>query len=49
MYIGGFLFGDRTEALYVIAAHRIAIGKRIEKWGSNYLITQREQPTPELA
>lgn len=49
IYIGGFLFGDRTEALYVTAAHRIAIGKRIEKWGSNYLITQKERPTPELA
>lgn len=49
LYIGGLLFGDRTEALYVTAAHRIAIGKRIEKWGSNYMINETEKPTPELA
>ena len=49
IYIGGLLFGDRTAALYVTADHRIAIGKRIESWGSNYLSTQTEKPTPELA
>lgn len=49
IYIGGLLFGDRTAALYVTAAHRIAIGRRIESWGSNYLLTQTEKPTPELA
>ncbi|MFX1282061.1 MAG: hypothetical protein ACFFB5_00335 [Promethearchaeota archaeon] len=49
IYIAGFLFGDHTAALYVTAAHRISIGKRIEGWGSNYLITEVEKPTPELA
>lgn len=49
IYIGGVFFGEQTAALYVTAAHRIAIGKRIENWGSNYLITQTEKPTPELA
>ncbi|MHA2247731.1 MAG: hypothetical protein ACXADY_22475 [Candidatus Hodarchaeales archaeon] len=49
IYIGGIFFGERTAALYVTAAHRITIGKRIEKWGANYLITQTEKPTPELA
>ncbi|UCE14596.1 MAG: hypothetical protein JSV04_05300 [Candidatus Heimdallarchaeota archaeon] len=49
IYIGGFLFGERSAALYVTADHRIAIGKRIENWGSDYLVTKTEQPTPELA
>ncbi|MFX0125392.1 MAG: hypothetical protein ACFFAE_17315 [Candidatus Hodarchaeota archaeon] len=49
IYIGGIFLGERTAALYVTADHRIAIGKRIESWGSNYLITQTEKPTPELA
>ncbi len=49
IYIAGFLFGERTAILYVTSAHRIMIGKRIEEWGSNYLITETEEPTPELA
>ncbi len=49
IYIGGLLFGDRTAALYVTANHRRAIGKRVENWGSNYLVTKTEKPTPELA
>jgi hypothetical protein len=49
IYIGGIFLGERTAAIYVTADHRIAIGKRIENWGSNYLITQTEKPTPELA
>ncbi len=49
IYIGGIFLGERTAALYVTADHRIAIGKRIEGWGSNYLITHTEKPTPELA
>ena len=49
IYIAGFLFGDRTAILYVTETHRIAIGKRIESWGSNYLMVESEKPTPELA
>lgn len=49
IYIAGFLFGERTAILYVTSAHRIMIGKRIEEWGSNYLVTEEEKPTPELA
>ncbi|UCG01732.1 MAG: hypothetical protein JSW11_19245 [Candidatus Heimdallarchaeota archaeon] len=49
IYIGGIFLGERTAALYVTTDHRIAIGKRIESWGSNYLITKTEKPTPELA
>ena len=49
IYIGGIFLGERTAAIYVTADHRIAIGNRIESWGSNYLITQTEKPTPELA
>lgn len=49
IYIGGIFLGERTAAQYVTADDRIAIGKRIEKWGSNYLMTQTEKPTPELA
>ena len=49
IYIGGLLFGERTAAIYVTEEHRVSIGKRIEKWGSNYLITETEEPTPELA
>ncbi|MFW9906878.1 MAG: hypothetical protein ACFFFH_21415 [Candidatus Thorarchaeota archaeon] len=49
IYIGGIFLGERTAAQYVSADDRIAIGKRIESWGSNYLITQIEHPTPELA
>lgn len=49
IYIAGLLFGERTAVLYVTSDFRIAIGKRIEKWGSNYLKTESEDPTPELA
>ncbi|WP_455463784.1 hypothetical protein [Candidatus Hodarchaeum mangrovi] len=49
IYIAGFLFGERTAILYVTTEHRIAIGKRIDNWGSNYLIAETEDPTPELA
>ena len=48
-YIAGFLFGEKTAILYVTKDHRIAIGKRIEEWGSNYFKPQTEEPTPELA
>jgi hypothetical protein len=49
IYVAGFLFGERTAILYVTQSHRIAIGKRIEEWGSNYFTAQTEEPTPELA
>ncbi len=49
IYIAGFLFGEKTAVLYVTKDHRIAIGKRIEEWGSNYFEPQTEEPTPELA
>ncbi|MFX0051498.1 MAG: hypothetical protein ACFFAJ_16795 [Candidatus Hodarchaeota archaeon] len=49
IYVAGFLFGDRTAILYVTETHRIAIGKRIESWGSNYFAVETEKPTPELA
>ncbi|MHA2224284.1 MAG: hypothetical protein ACXAC8_03725 [Candidatus Hodarchaeales archaeon] len=49
IYIAGLLFGEHTAALYVTSDHRIAIGKRIERWGSKYLQTETEDPTPELA
>lgn len=49
IYFAGFLFGEKTSAIYVTAAHRVAIGKRIESWGSNYLITESGKPTAELA
>lgn len=49
IYIAGFLFGEHTAILYVTNAHRIKIGKKIESWGSNYLVTETEEPTPELA
>ncbi|MFW9779420.1 MAG: hypothetical protein ACFFE8_11250 [Candidatus Heimdallarchaeota archaeon] len=49
IYLAGFIFGERTAAIYVTAAHRVSIGRRIEVWGSNYLITDVERPTPELA
>ena len=49
IYIFGFIFGEKTAILYVTHEHRIAIGKRIEAWGSNYLVAETEDPTPELA
>ena len=49
IYFAGFLFGEKTSVIYVTADHRVAIGKRIESWGSNYLITESEKPTAELA
>ncbi|MHA1226267.1 MAG: hypothetical protein ACTSR2_07055 [Candidatus Hodarchaeales archaeon] len=49
IYIAGFIFGERTAILYVTAEHRMIIGKKIENWGSDYLITENEEPTPELA
>ena len=49
IYIFGFLFGEKTAVLYVTKEHRISIGKRIEAWGSNYLVAETEDPTPELA
>ena len=49
IYIGGLIFGEKTAILYVTNEHRIAIGKRIEEWGSNYFKPQTEEPTPELA
>jgi len=49
IYIGGLLFGERTAILYITETHRIAIGERIESWGSNYFLTEAEKPTPELA
>lgn len=49
IYLAGLIFGERTAILYVTAEHRIAIGKRIDEWGSNYLRADTEDPTPELA
>ncbi|MFW9854500.1 MAG: hypothetical protein ACFFFG_05550 [Candidatus Thorarchaeota archaeon] len=49
IYLAGFLFGEKTSAIYVTANHRVSIGKRIEAWGSKYLVTDGERPTAELA
>jgi hypothetical protein len=49
IYIFGFIFGEKTAILYVTKAHRITIGERIEEWGSDYFVTQTEEPTAELA
>lgn len=49
IYFGGIFFGERTAILYITESHRIAIGKRIESWGSNYFMTETDKPTPELA
>ncbi|NHJ03106.1 MAG: hypothetical protein EAX86_13295 [Candidatus Heimdallarchaeota archaeon] len=49
IYIFGLIFGEKTAILYVTQEHRVLIGKRIEAWGSNYLVAATENPTPELA
>ena len=49
IYIASVIFGDRAAILYVTKDHRNTIGRRIEKWGSNYFEPKTEEPTPELA